>query len=247
MPATERLLDDRIRDGLRVFTDDAAFSEGLMVAFTDRHGGVSRPPYDSLNLGALVGDSPISLERNRERVAAALGFKADAVARARQVHGIDVARVGKERGSVGDADILVTERRGVVLTISTADCVPVVVANAGMVAIAHAGWRGLVGGAIEKAMVALGGVERAWVGPSIHACCYEVGPEVIDAFEKAGLPVAGADRVDPGRAAISVLRREGVTDVKVTTVCTGCDQRFFSYRRDGVTGRQGAFVSMLEG
>ena len=84
------------------------------------------------------------------------------------------------------------------------------------------------------------------MGPSIHACCYEVGPEVVDAFAAQGLPVAAPDRVDPGRAAMVALRRAGVEDIEAITDCTSCDTRYFSYRRDGVTGRQGSFVGLVK-
>ena len=111
---------------------------------------------------------------------------------------------------IGEADVLVTRAPGRVIGILTADCVPVVVRGDGVVAIAHAGWRGLVGGAIEAAVAAVGEVRGAWVGPSIHSCCYEVGPEVIAAFTERRLPVEGRDRVDPGRAAVAVLERAGI-------------------------------------
>jgi purine-nucleoside/S-methyl-5'-thioadenosine phosphorylase / adenosine deaminase len=110
----------------------------------------------------------------------------------------------------------------------------------------HAGWRGLVAGAIEAGVAAVGPVTRAWVGPSIHACCYEVSTEVLDAFAAAGLPRAGDDRVDPGRAATFALRRAGVHAIAATDECTSCDRRYFSYRRDGLTGRQGSFVMLQD-
>ena len=246
MSNKERLLDDVVVGGLSVLTDESARSHGLLVAFTDRHGGVSDPPYDSLNLGSRIGDDPQAVERNRALVADALGFEADAVARVRQVHGARVVRVADETGSLGEADVLASDAPRRVLTVTTADCVPVVIAGDGGVAIAHAGWRGLVAGAVEAAVDAIGGAHSGWVGPSIRACCYEVGPDVTSAFAVAGLPVAAEDRVDPGRAAVVALRRAGVAAIKVADLCTSCDPRFFSYRRDGVTGRQGAFVARLE-
>lgn len=232
--------------GLRLQTDPAARGEGVLVAFTDRNGGVSAPPFDSLNLAARVGDDPERVAENRARVAAAAGFEQDKLRLARQVHGADLLEVSEDDPVVaGEADVLATSRPGVAIGILTADCTPVVVAGLDKVAIAHAGWRGLVAGAVEAAVQAVGEARAAWVGPSIHACCYEVGPEVIEAFRSKGLPVAGADRVDPGRAAAFALHRAGVTTVAASTDCTSCDPRYFSYRRDGTTGRQGAFVAML--
>lgn len=231
---------------IRLQGDPAARADGLLIAFTDRHGGTSLPPYDSLNLAARVGDDAGAVSQNRAIVAAAAGYDPANLRLARQVHGADAREVtADDETVVGDADVLVTSQPAVVLGILTADCTPVVVAGRARVAIAHAGWRGLVAGAVEAALEAVGDVEAAWVGPSIHACCYEVGPEVVEAFTSKGLPVAGADRVDPGRAATFALHRAGVTRVASSTECTSCDDRYFSYRRDGSTGRQGAFVGLL--
>jgi YfiH family protein len=193
-----------------------------------------------------VGDDGDAVTENRGRIAIALGFREDDLVLARQVHGRDVLVAGEhDSGVIGEADVLVSRTPGKIIGILTADCVPVVMLGTGAIAIAHAGWRGLVSGSIEAAIEMIGPVERAWVGPSIHACCYEVGPEVVEAFRSSGLPVAGDDHVDPGRAAVVALHRAGITDVSATDVCTSCDPRYFSYRRDGVTGRQGAFAGLL--
>ena len=222
-----------------------ASGDRVKVAFTDRDGGVSDPPYHSLNLGLLVGDEEGCVWENRIRVAKAAGFDADDLALGRQVHGADVVRVDGP-GMVGEADVLVTDAPGTPIAILTADCAPVILEGAARIGVVHAGWRGVVGGAVEAGLEAVGSVERAWVGPSIHACCYEVGPEVIDAFRAKDLPVADGSRVDPGRAAAVLLRRAGVPDVVVSDICTHCDDRYFSYRRDGTTGRQGAFAWLTE-
>ena len=218
-----------------------AVGDRVRVAFTDRDGGVSDPPFHSLNLGLLVGDDEGCVWENRIRVGKAAGFDADDLALARQVHGADVAEADKS-GVVGDADILVTEHPGRPIGILTADCAPVVLEGRTRIGVVHAGWRGVVAGAVEAGIEAVGDVRRAWVGPSIHACCYEVGPEVVSAFEAKGLPVADASHVDPARGAEALLRRAGVTEVFVSEVCTHHDERYFSYRRDGTTGRQGAFA-----
>jgi polyphenol oxidase len=113
--------------------------------------------------------------------------------------------------------------------------------------VLHAGWRGVLAGVIQAGLAALGPPSGAWIGPSIHSCCYRVGPEVVAAFRAAGLPVAGPDRVDPGRAAAHVLEEGGVREVAISRDCTYCSPHYFSYRRDGVTGRQGAFTALLNG
>ena len=226
----------------------AGRAPGAAVAFTDRAGGVSTPPFDTLNLAITVGDDRARVVENRSRVAAAAGFDAAALVLAKQVHGDGVIEAGPgDRGVIGEADILVTSETGTTLGILTADCAPVILAGEGRAAVVHAGWRGVVAGAVERGLEAVGRVAQAWVGPSIHACCYEVGPEVIDAFEARGLPIADATHVDPSRAAAQILGDAGVEEIEVSSRCTCCDLRYFSYRRDGLTGRQGGFVTLLEG
>ena len=232
-------------DGLRLLTDERAAERGIQVFFTDRRGGVSAAPYDSLNLAARVGDDLERVDKNRRRVGGAAGFDVTRLALARQVHGASVIEVHDgDAGVVGEADVLVTRSRAATIGILTADCAPVVLRGDGVVAIVHAGWRGLVAGAVEAGLAATGKVDAAWVGPSIHACCYEVGPEVIDAFESRNLPAVDGTHVDPGRAAAVALQRAGVEAVFVSDACTSCDRSYFSHRRDGVTGRQGAFATL---
>lgn len=236
------------RAGLSWLGDPGAARHGVDVSFHDRAGGVSVAPFDTLNLAYSVGDERPHVTENRARVASAVGWEVSALALGKQVHGADVIEVNEGRAApVGYADVLVTRVPGVVVGILSADCVPVAIAGERGVAMAHAGWRGLVAGAVEAAIDAVGPVHAAWVGPSIHACCYEVSDDVTSAFRAAGLPVAAEDRVDPGRAAQHALRRAGVQEVVATDDCTSCDARYFSYRRDGLTGRQGSFIRMLAG
>ncbi len=233
--------------GIGVLTDVGARSAGILVAFTDRHGGVSGPPYDSLNLGALSGDDRLSLSENRRRAALAIGFRAHALALARQVHGAEIIEVSSgQSGVLGDADGLVSHAVGPVLGILTADCAAVIVAGERGLGILHAGWRGLAAGVIARGVDAVGPIRQAWIGPCIRACCYEVGPDVVSAFDEAGLPVAPGRRVDISRAAVAALERAGISDIAASDDCTGCSPSYFSYRRDGRTGRQGAFAALVE-
>lgn len=225
----------------------AGAGSGAKVWFTNREGGVSRNPYASLNLAARVGDHPATVGENRRRVAAAAGFDVTLLVLSRQVHGIDVVEAPKNPNGptvVGEGDILVTRRSNVVLGVLVADCAPVVLVGDRGLAAVHAGWRGLVAGVVEKGIECVGPVTSAWIGPSIHACCYEVGPEVVGAFRRRGLPVADDNYVDPGGAARAVLLRSGITDVIASDDCTSCDSRYFSYRREGTTGRQAAFACL---
>jgi YfiH family protein len=246
MDMTAPSLTRRRVGSVEVLTDPAAAELGCLVAFTDRAGGASARPYDSLNMSGRVGDDAASVGANRKAIGEALSFDPNRLVLAHQVHGADVVEVSPcDAGVMGAGDVLVVRTPGPVAAILTADCAPVAVAGSDGIAIAHAGWRGLVGGAIQRAVEAVGEPVAAWVGPCIHACCYSVGTDVIEEFHGGGLPVEAADRVDPARAAETILRRAGVERVTVASECTSCDPRYFSYRRDGITGRQAGIVALL--
>ena len=236
------------RNGVGLLIDADAGDRGLLVAFSDRNGGVSEPPYDTLNLALRGGDVRDRVLENRERAADAIGFSNEDLALSRQVHGRALVEVhAGDAGVRGEADGLITRASGPVIAILSADCATVVVEGADGLAVLHAGWRGLVAGVIEAGSAALGSPLRAWIGPCIRSCCYEVGNEVIDAFRSRDLPIADRDHVDIAEAAATALRRAGVSDVAVSDACTCCDPSYFSYRRDGMTGRQGAFAARLAG
>jgi polyphenol oxidase len=242
------------RDGIGLLSDPAAGTAGLLVAFTDRRGGVSSAPYAELNLAARVGDDVEAVMENRKRAGRAAGFDETRLALSRQVHGKELVNVaGEQSGVIGEADGLVVSEPGTVVGILTADCAPVVVASrngSGKVAVLHAGWRGLVAGVLPDGIAKVGEASAAWIGPCIKACCYQVGAKVVAAFDDAGLPVerrsGDGGFVDIADAARASLERAGLSNVADTGICTHCNQNYYSYRRDGVTGRQGAFVSLLE-
>ncbi|MGH2751987.1 MAG: polyphenol oxidase family protein [Actinomycetota bacterium] len=242
-PAT---LTDQHCGDIRWLTDLEARARGLLVAFCDRNGGVGEAPFDSLNVSVSVGD-PRHAAINKERAATAVGFDVASLAQLHQVHGAEVLETAPGRSGIqGKADGLVARAPGVVLGVLSADCVPVLLEGRRGVAALHAGWRGLVAGVLERGVAAVGPVAGAWIGPSIRACCYEVGNEVMDAFRGAGLPVAGARRVDPSDAARAVLTRAGVTNIARSEECTSCSADYFSHRRDGATGRQGSYIALTK-
>lgn len=240
------IMQARTLSNARIFTDEDP-SLGVRVAFTTRFGGVSAPPFDTLNLSDMVGDDPSNVETNRSNAERLAGFEPGSITLLKQVHGTDV--IETEPGScgvIGEGDALVVRKQGATAGVLTADCVPVLMVGPAGAVAAHAGWRGLVGGVIERAAEAIGGVAAAWVGPSIHACCYEVGPDVLAAFNERDLPAADDSHVDPGKAALTILRRLDAGRVAYADDCTSCTQDLFSYRRDGpVTGRQGGFIAWM--
>jgi YfiH family protein len=147
--------------------------EGARIWFFSRRGGVSKKPYDSLNVSSKVGDDPAAVEKNRSLIREAMDGKPSAWSR--QVHADGVVRVSKA-GSAGEADALITEEAGFSLVVAVADCVPVVLVGERGVGMAHSGWRGTLLRVAGKTARELGEASlRAYVGPCIRGCCYE-GP-----------------------------------------------------------------------
>ena len=243
---------------------DAPANIGALA--TTRFGGVSRGPYGDgsggggLNLGLHVNDDPAADAENRARLQALVPGRPAWIS---QVHGADVvdaATVGVDLPvRVGDASI--ATRPGVVCAILTADCLPVLFADrAGrVVGAAHAGWRGLAGGVLGQTVAAMrkaGAAEiTTWMGPAIGPQAFEVGQDVFDSFAAAlpGIDVGFAFRprpehggkylADMGALARQMLARDGVTSVFGGNECTATQpDRFYSYRRDGVTGRQASLI-----
>lgn len=229
---------------------------GIFVAFTTRHGGVSAEPFDSLNLSFSSGDDPLRVRENRARVLRALGSRPEAWTGARQVHGTRAVRVGPaERGAgaespstvVPDTDALWSDDPDLSLAVLTADCAPILLADPdrGRIGVVHGGWRGLLAGVVEAAVEAMGAPERlrAFVGPAIGPCCYEVGPEVARAArERLGAVVTrreGREHLDLWTGSMAALRRAGVREAWLAALCTRCEPgRFYSHRAGG-RGRQG--------
>jgi purine-nucleoside/S-methyl-5'-thioadenosine phosphorylase / adenosine deaminase len=229
--------------------------DGFVHGFPTRHGGVSTGKRASLNLGYRWGDDPEHVAENRRRVAAAAGFDIARLQVTKHVHGTRVWIVGDEQPDPPEFDVLVTARPGDTLGAFAADCIPILFVDpvARVVAAAHAGWRGTVDGAAAnavRAMAARFGSRardvRVAMGPSIGPCCFEVGPEVVEAFRGAfddlpGMIVAGPrkEHIDLRVATRAQLEREGVLPEHIDDrpPCTRCDaERFFSFRRDGIEG-----------
>jgi YfiH family protein len=214
---------------------------------TTRTGGVSRGSFASFNLGTRVGDDPAAVEHNREILRSHLP---GAPVWLQQVHGTEVV-AAESAGALPRADGAVARTRHSVCAVLTADCVPVLLAHrSGVpVGIAHAGWRGLAGGVIEAALAHMAvtpGEVIVWLGPGIGPRAYEVGPDVYDAFvaPDPGAKAAFEPR-EEGKfgADLHALARRRLATAGVTAVygggfCTFSDAgRFFSYRRERVTGR----------
>ncbi|MDZ4074870.1 MAG: peptidoglycan editing factor PgeF [Hylemonella sp.] len=229
---------------------------------TTRVGGRSQPPYDSLNLGDHVGDDPLAVGANRAVLAQALGARPVFL---QQVHGRGVVTLDAHTPQGTEADACLTREHGVACTIMVADCLPLLFTDArgSVVAAAHAGWRGLAGeggvGVIETLHAALQVDVRelmVWLGPCIGPQAFEVGPEVKAAFEVRSpraascfRPAAAAGKWLADLPALARLRLAalGITQVygndSSPSWCTVTHpSRFFSHRRDRVSGRLAACI-----
>ena len=230
----------------------------LNHALFTRCGGVSKPPFSSLNVGHTVGDDLAAVRANHDRALGALGWRRADVVTAYLVHGDRVAVVDENaKGAVfSETDALVTDTPGVVLMLRFADCVPVLFYDQRkrVIGLAHAGWRGVPAGIIPATvsmLVNVFGCELrdlwAGVGPSIGPCCYEVGPEVIAAVSAAVNgrnpfdSVNGRLYLDLWTAVQGQLADAGVGEVEVSGICTSCHiDEWFSHRAEkGKTGRFG--------
>jgi len=219
------------------------------VGFGSRVGGVSEAPYDTLNIGVLTDDADAAVVENRTRRAAAVGARPRDVPIGLQVHKADIAaHEGPQEPSpyaepgtaLEEVDGHVVRGPGLAPLVLTADCLPVALAGPGGVAMLHCGWRGLAAGIVARGVRAVDATSAA-IGPGIGPCCYEVGPEVLEAFADLGEGIADGRMLDLPEVARRLLARAGVDEVESAGLCTFCEaDLFFSHRRDqGVTGRMG--------
>jgi polyphenol oxidase len=230
---------------------------GVRAVFTTRVGGVSTGQWAGLNVGASSGDAAAAVRENRTRLVDELRLDADRVTLGNQVHGTDVrwidapTRPGRFTGGLRswpDGDGLATDVSGIALVVLGADCLPVLLwrTDGTGVAAAHAGWRGLIDGVLANAVTALGsGVETAAaIGPGAGPCCYQVDATLRSRFaDRYGADTVSGDAVDLAGAATVALHEAGVGHVINLTECTVCNpDRFYSYRRDGQTGRQAGVI-----
>jgi YfiH family protein len=243
----------RLDDDLHALVATGLERRGFLAAFSERTGGSSEGPYHSLNLGLRTEDDPDRVRRNREVLRR--GLAVPRFLTARQAHGVTVARVGPSDDPevpVGEADVLEVTERGLPVGVLVADCLPIALASEaeGRLVAVHAGWRGLARGILAAAasLFASPAQVSAAVGPAIGPCHYPVGPEVAEAVARGSPAVIdrrdGDLRLDLARTAVAAMEANGIRPVELADLCTAChEDRFFSHRRDGRTGRQ-ALVAM---
>jgi YfiH family protein len=241
-------------------------SQQIKTMITNRHGGFSQPPFDSLNLGLHVGDDPVVVKKNRDALKAVLPNEPIWL---NQIHGTQVidADIGDARSDAPSADASVTTTPGRVLAIMTADCLPVLLASRDgkVVGAAHAGWRGLAAGVIEQTVALIRSKQAqqtqtdaetqseilAYLGPAIGPHAFEVGSEVRDIFMAQNpasatcfeqLQEKGKYLADIYELACLRLNALGIEQIEGGGECTLQNPDYFSYRRDQQTGRMGSFI-----
>lgn len=251
------------RAGVSLLQWSSWLRDGVLHGITTRQGGVSRPPYASLNLGLHVGDVPAAVKVNRAKLGAALGDMRRPQVYLQQVHGGDVFHVTEPPDRTAEplpGDALITARTDVFLVLLFADCVPVLFYDPieRAVGVAHGGWRGLAAGilghtvqAMQRAFGSRPDRIQAAIGPHIGVCCYEVSEDVADQF--ASVPRAirldkdGHRFLNLARVARAQLTEAGLDPDNVSTsaACTSCfTDVYFSHRAEGTTGRMAAAIGL---
>lgn len=231
---------------------------GVHIAFTDRAGGVSEPPYASLNLGDHVGDEPAAVQQNRQLLLQQLALPA-APHWLTQVHGTEVVNVDIDPQRRADGSF--SQQTDTVLTVMTADCLPVLLCDAAgkQIAALHAGWRGLCYGILEAGIAKFANISQdnplyAYLGPAIGPQAFEVGAEVRQAFLQTTVAAEtcfSAHTASPvpkyladlQQLARLRLQQAGVQHIYTLAHCTYSQpERYFSYRRESVTGRVASLI-----
>ncbi len=235
---------------MRAFFED----ESVLAFFTDRHGGFSKSPFDSLNVSHNVGDNVSDVVKNRQLIADKEGFLLENLVYMKQVHSNSIEVVKNSfLSEIKDTDGLITDRRKIPLMAMSADCAAVLLYDKRkkLIAALHSGREGAFKNIVKSAIISLkenfGSKPEdiyAHIGPSIGVCCYEIGEDLAHLNrEKFGegyiVEKNGKYYLDIKKMLKEQLLKEGVKPehLKISDICTSCDKNYFSYRRDGQTGR----------
>ncbi|QKG29930.1 peptidoglycan editing factor PgeF [Campylobacter sp. RM16187] len=224
-------------------------NERFCGGFTTRFGGVSSGAYEGLNLGDHVGDEPKKVAKNREILAKRLGVMARNLKFMRQIHSSRVEIIRNLDDEIAPCDGIITNLKGVALCVLVADCSPILIVDEvkGVIAAIHAGRAGVVGqictNAVNKMKSEFSSRTqdlKVFVGPNIKGGCYDIGELDLGEFSR----YKNNGKFDINAALADEFARVGVQNVKFDEACTHCDDRYFSYRRDGATGRFAGFMMM---
>lgn len=237
---------------MELITPDWQVPANIKAFSSTRLGGLSKGAYQGLNVGAHVEDDPILVLQNRALLKQFSSMPAEPVW-LNQTHSTNVIHLQQSTKQIPHADGSLTSNKGVVCCVMTADCLPVLMTDVegSKVAAVHAGWRGLADGILENAVKEFDKPVIAWLGPAIGKSAFEVGVDVFDAFTKHDAAAEeafsaksdGKYLADMNFLATQRLNAVGVDKIFRSDMCTYDDaSRFYSYRRDGVTGRQVTFI-----
>jgi YfiH family protein len=231
---------------------DWPVASNIHAVATLRSGGVSQGTFNSLNLGLHVNDEPENVYKNRRIISRMLDLPSEPVWM-EQVHGIDVIKADQSK-QIEKADASYTDQENTVCAVLTADCLSILLAttDGSKIAAIHAGWRGLLSGVVANTVNTMGTINLiAWLGPAIGADCFEVGQEIKDSFIKKSEKFTQVFTktnekkylVDIYKLAKIELASVGIKQVYGGGFCTVTDkERFYSYRRDGETGRMATLI-----
>lgn len=245
-------------------------SSHSIQGFTTRHEGVSRPPYNSLNLGMNTQDQQANVEGNRSLLARAFGVNQEALVTPRQAHGSDILVINEPNEDYShflsvEGDAVITNQSNVIIGVCVADCAPILLLDPEkmVIAVVHAGWKGTAAKLVSKTVAGMqsefGSIPtklQAAIGPCIQKCCYEVDEPVKKAFQHAGITWdLCAEQKTPGKWQLDLpasnrelLLSAGVPldAIQVSEQCVCChSEQFFSYRRDKEeSGRQMGFIML---
>ena len=238
---------------------------GLFHGVFCRKGGVSPAPWNSLNLGGTVGDSPENVGENLSRLLNASGYSSQQLVQVKQIHSTKVIKVDTPEDAIREGDAITTDKPGLLLLMRYADCVPILFHDPEhqAIAIAHAGWMGTLDGVVSEVVRQMGSQfgtspdqVKVGIGPSIGPDHYQIGDDVIKKAKKAFPEVydqilneeEGVVKLDLWKANEIQLRRIGVDQIDIAGICTGCDPlNWYSHRvENGMTGRFATVIGLKQ-
>lgn len=215
--------------------------------FTSRHTGKSNAPYNSRNLALHVGDNEELVRGNRRDLAAELGVLPERLFFMEQTHGVEVVLIDEKSDNslTVSCDAMITRTPGTALAVMVADCAPLLLVGEHTTAAIHVGWRGLFDGIVEKVIDLMAGERfRALIGPTICGKCYRIGEDLHLQAQQREF-ITGVDTLDIPQSILKILRNESGTSLissQWNGICTFESADHYSYRRDGITGRQAGVV-----
>ncbi len=239
----------------------APYRETLFCAVSDRHGGVSPAPYDTLNIALHVGDNPVNVLRNRTILANRYDYLSENLIYMEQTHSANIAVIDDAAiNKIDNCDALITDQKNIPLMVMIADCIPLLLFDPvqRVIAAVHAGRNGTFAqigpktvATMQERFATKPGDILAALGPSIHACCYEVGADLADItvknFGEAYIQKRGEKNyMDLQKLNVDQLTGAGLSPehIEVSPHCSACDSNYFSYRREGTTGRFAGVIKL---